>query len=122
MTMRSTFPGANSSMLNFTRTISAAVIAITCACSSYTSAQNKEPDWVNTKPSQGQNSGGEPKMQMKWKVQPFDKKVFIENKYFHGERLCPDSWYKNYLTTKKGDDTYWTIEPISEGRVALRMT
>src|SRR5215469_6366193 len=43
----------------------------------------------------------------------FGDKVFIENKYFHGERLCPDSWYKNYLTTKKGDDTYWTIEPIS---------
>jgi hypothetical protein len=48
----------------------------------------------------------------------FGDKVFIQNKYFDGERLAPDS---DYLTTNKSD-AYWTIEPISEGRVALRMT
>jgi phospholipase C len=43
----------------------------------------------------------------------FGDKVFLENKYFQGQRLCPDSWYKSYLTTKTGDD-WWTIEPISD--------
>src|SRR6185312_4093637 len=107
MTMRSTFPGANSSKLNFTRTISAAVIAITCVCSSYSSAQNKEPDWVNTKPSQGQNSGGEPKMQVKWKAQPFDHKTFIENKgQFNAEVGNMTKKYNEkvlYKSTLEGD-------------------
>ena len=51
----------------------------------------------------------------------FGDKVFIQNKYFDGERLAPDSLHHDYLTTNKSD-AYWTIEPISEGRVALWMT
>jgi hypothetical protein len=51
----------------------------------------------------------------------FGDKVFIQNKYFDGERLAPDSSHHDYLTTNKSD-AYWTIEAISEGRVALRMT
>jgi hypothetical protein len=41
----------------------------------------------------------------------FGDKVFIQNKYFDGERLAPDSLHHDYLTTNKSD-AYWTIEPI----------
>jgi len=44
----------------------------------------------------------------------FGDKVFIQNKYFDGERLAPDSLHRDYLTTNKSG-AYWTIEPISEG-------
>jgi len=41
----------------------------------------------------------------------FGDKVFIQNKHFAGERLAPDSWFHDYLTTNKGD-AYWTVVPI----------
>jgi hypothetical protein len=41
----------------------------------------------------------------------FGDKVFIQNKHFAGERLAPDSWFNDYLTTNNGD-AYWTVVPI----------
>jgi hypothetical protein len=43
----------------------------------------------------------------------FGDKVFLQNKYWDGQRLAPDSLYHDYVTTNEGD-TYWTIEPIME--------
>jgi phospholipase C len=41
----------------------------------------------------------------------FGDKVFIQNKYWKDQRLAPDSWFKDYLTTKE-EDAYWTVVPI----------
>src|SRR5271165_3566201 len=43
----------------------------------------------------------------------FGDKVFLQNKYWDGQRLAPDSLYHNYITTNKSD-YYWTIEPIMD--------
>ena len=41
----------------------------------------------------------------------FGDKVFLQNKYFDGQRLAADGLHHGYLTTNKSD-AYWTIEPI----------
>ena len=54
-------------------------------------------------------------MGLEWFNRPpvlrFGDKVFIQNKYWDGQRLAPDSWSHDYLTTKKAD-AYWTVVPI----------
>jgi hypothetical protein len=44
----------------------------------------------------------------------FGDKVFIQNKHWDGQRLAPDSWFHDYLTTNKVD-SYWTAVPILDG-------